>query len=159
MTPDEMDRLIEEHIRAEDAGDLDAAVALYTDDVEHDVVGAPGGPLHGPEAARARYAALLANVRTDAMVPRRRYHAVDDHGTDACIVEHDVTATVIGVFAGVPGRGATVRFRLLHVFEFARGRISRENVWMDTATVLAQLAAEDAAVPPGEPGRTAQSLA
>jgi steroid delta-isomerase-like uncharacterized protein len=137
MHPTEMDRLVEEHIRAEDAGDLDAAIALYTDDVEHDVVGAPGGPLHGPAAARARYAELLGNVRTDEMLLRRRYHA-----TDACIVEHEVAATVVGQFAGVPGNGRQVRFRLLHVFEFARGRISRENVWMDTATVMAQLAAE-----------------
>jgi steroid delta-isomerase-like uncharacterized protein len=137
MHPTEMDRLVEEHIRAEDAGDLDAAIALYTDDVEHDVVGAPGGPLRGPAAARARYAELLGNVRTDEMLLRRRYHA-----TDACIVEHEVAATVVGQFAGVPGNGRQVRFRLLHVFEFARGRISRENVWMDTATVMAQLAAE-----------------
>jgi steroid delta-isomerase-like uncharacterized protein len=137
MHPTEMDRLVEEHIRAEDAGDLDAAIALYTDDVEHDVVGAPGGPLRGPAAARARYAELLGNVRTDEMLLRRRYHA-----TDACIVEHEVAATVVGQFAGVPGNGRQVRFRLLHVFEFARGRISRENVWMDTATVTAQLAAE-----------------
>ncbi|WP_445187886.1 hypothetical protein ACTXG6_12175 [Pseudonocardia sp. Cha107L01] len=28
---------------------------------------------------------------------------------------------------------------MLHVFEFRGGRISRENVWMDAATVLAQL--------------------
>ena len=48
----EMDRLIEEHLRAEDSGDLDAAIAVYTDDVEHDVVGAPGGPLYGRAAAR-----------------------------------------------------------------------------------------------------------
>jgi steroid delta-isomerase-like uncharacterized protein len=137
MHPTEMDRLVEEHIRAEDAGDLDAAVALYTDDVEHDVVGAPGGPLHGPAAARARYAELLGNVRTDEMLLRRRYHA-----TDACIVEHEVAATVFGQFAGIPGHGRQVRFRLLHVFEFARGRISRENVWMDTATVMAQLSVE-----------------
>jgi steroid delta-isomerase-like uncharacterized protein len=141
MHPTEMDRLIDEHIRAEDAGDLDAAVALYTDDVEHDVVGAPGGPLHGPAAARARYAELLGNVRTDEMVLRRRYHA-----TDACIVEHEVAATVVGHFGAIPGNGRQVRFRLLHVFEFARGRISRENVWMDTATVLAQLQPGEAAV-------------
>jgi steroid delta-isomerase-like uncharacterized protein len=133
-----MNRLIDEHVRAEDTGDLDAAVADYTDDVEHDVVGAPEGPLRGPAAARARYAELMANVRTDEMVLRRRYHAAD-----ACIVEHEVTATVIGRFAGVPGHGRPVRFRLLHVFEFADGRISRENVWMDTATVLAQLAASE----------------
>jgi steroid delta-isomerase-like uncharacterized protein len=152
MTPEEMDRLVDEHIRAEDAGDLDAAVAVYTDDVEHDVVGAPAGPLRGPAAARARYASLLENVRTDAMVLRRRYHGAGDHGTDACVVEHDVTATVTGEFAGIRGRGATVRFRLLHVFEFAGGRISRENVWMDTATVLAQLTAPgDIPVPLGAP--------
>ena len=134
MTPDEMDRLIDEHIRAEDAGDLDAAVAVYTDDVEHDVVGAPGGPLRGPAAARARYADLMGNVRTDRMDLLRRYHAAD-----ACVVEHAVTATVTGHVGGVAGHGRTVRFRLLHVFEFRDGRISRENVWMDTATVLAQL--------------------
>jgi steroid delta-isomerase-like uncharacterized protein len=138
VDPDEMDRLIDEHIQAEDAGDLDAAVAQYTDDVEHDVVGAPGGPLRGPAAARARYAELMANVRTDEMVLRRRYHAAH-----ACIVEHEVTATVIGRFAGIPGHGRPIRFRLLHVFEFVEGRISRENVWMDTATVLAQLAAPE----------------
>ncbi len=136
MTPAEMDDLIDRHLRAEDDGDLDAAVAVYTDDVEHDVVGAPGGPLRGPAAARARYADLLDNVRTDGMVLRRRYHA-----ERACIVEHEVTATVLGRFGAVPGNGRTVRFRLLHVFEFADGLISRENVWMDTATVLAQLAA------------------
>jgi predicted ester cyclase len=48
---------------------------------------------------------------------------------------------VLGHFAGVAGHGAAVRFRLLHVFEFTAGRISREIAWMDTATVLAQLAA------------------
>jgi steroid delta-isomerase-like uncharacterized protein len=141
----EMDRLIEEHLRAEDSGDLDAAVAVYTDDVEHDVVGAPGGPLYGRGAARARYADLLVSMRSDEMVLRRRYHA-----DDACVVEHDVTATVTGHVAGIPGRGRQVRFRLLHVFEFTGGRISRENVWMDTATLMAQLTAAEpvgAAVP------------
>jgi hypothetical protein len=29
---------------------------------------------------------------------------------------------------------------MLHVFEFREGLISRENVWMDTASVAAQLA-------------------
>ena len=146
MTPDEMDRLIEEHIGAEDAGDLDAAVGSYTDDVEHDVVGAPDGPLRGPDAARARYAELLQNVRTDEMVLRRRYHApATPTAPDACIVEHDVTATVVGHLAGIPGRGRVVRFRMLHVFEFTAGRISRENVWMDTATLMAQLTAVEPA--------------
>jgi steroid delta-isomerase-like uncharacterized protein len=135
MDPAEMDRLIEQHLQAEETGDLDAAVAVYTDDVEHDVVGAPGGPLYGPAAARERYTELLDNVRSGDMVLRHRYHA-----DRACIVEHEVSATVTGRFAGIPGNGREVRFRMLHVFEFTDGRISRENVWMDAATVMAQLA-------------------
>ena len=67
--------------------------------------------------------------------PEYRYHA-----ERACIVEHEVRATVTGRFAGIPGNGREVRFRMLHVFEFTDGRISRENVWMDAATVMAQLA-------------------
>lgn len=53
MTKAEMDRLIEQHLVAEKAGDVAGCVAMHTDDVEHDVVGAPHGPLHGTEAARA----------------------------------------------------------------------------------------------------------
>jgi len=142
-----MDRLIHAHLSAEDTGDLDAAVAVYTDDVEHDVVGAPGGPLHGPAAARDRYAGLLQNVRTDRMTELRRYYA-----ERACIVEHECTATVIGQFGGLPGLDRAVTFRLLHVFEFRDGLISRENVWMDAATVSAQLAPPPAAVGVPAPG-------
>jgi hypothetical protein len=38
MRPEEMDRLIEEHLAAEKAGDTVRAVSMYTEDVEHDVV-------------------------------------------------------------------------------------------------------------------------
>ena len=55
------------------------------------------------------------------------------------MVEHECAASVTGSFAGIPGNGRQVRSRMLHVFEFRAGGISRENVWMDTATVLAQL--------------------
>jgi steroid delta-isomerase-like uncharacterized protein len=130
-----MAALVDAHLAAECRGDLDAAVAGYTPDVQHDVVGAPGGPLHGPAAARARYAQLLDTVRTDRLAEVRRFY-----GADVCVIEHDCAATVLGEFAGVPGRGRAVRFRMLHVFEFRDGLISRENVWMDTAGVLAQLA-------------------
>ena len=55
MQPEQMDRLIREHIEAEIAGDPAGCVAVYTDDVEHDVVGAPGGPLHGRASAQGFY--------------------------------------------------------------------------------------------------------
>jgi predicted ester cyclase len=50
-----------------------------------------------------------------------------------------MTATVTGQFLGIPGNGKQVKFRILHVFEFRDGRISRENVWLDGAAVAAQL--------------------
>jgi steroid delta-isomerase-like uncharacterized protein len=132
---EDMAALVDAHLAAEDDGDLDAAVADYTDDVHHDVVGAPGGPLRGPEAARQRYVQLLRQVRTDELTEVRRFY-----GEDVCVVEHECAATVLREFAGLPGRGRAVRFRMLHVFEFRGGLISRENVWTDTAGVMAQLA-------------------
>ena len=42
-TPAQMDELIEQHLAAEAAGDVAGAIAVYTDDVEHDVVGSPTG--------------------------------------------------------------------------------------------------------------------
>ena len=106
MTHDEMWTLVAAHLAAEDTGDLDAAVAVYTDDVEHDVVGAPGGPLYGRAAIRQRYEELLSNVRTDEMTEIRRFY-----GDDVCVVEHECRATMIGHFAGVPGNGRRVSFR------------------------------------------------
>jgi steroid delta-isomerase-like uncharacterized protein len=130
-----MAALVDAHLAAEQQSDLDQAVAGYTEDVEHDVVGAPGGPLRGPAAARQRYTQLLEQVRTDRLTELRRFY-----GDDVCVVEHECSATMFGEFAGLAGRGRSTQFRMLHVFEFRDGLISRENVWMDTASVMAQLA-------------------
>lgn len=135
----EMDRLIEEHIAAESAGDTAGAVAMYTDDVVHDVVGASHGPLHGVAAAQGFYDHLTANVTTGTMVPTRSYY-----GDDFCVIEHDFTGAVPGEFVGIPGRGRAVAFRMLHVWEFRDGRISREQVWLDGGAIAAQLTAPEA---------------
>jgi ketosteroid isomerase-like protein len=176
MTQDEMRAVVDAHFVAEDMGDLDAAVAQYTDDVEHDVVGVPGGPLYGRAAARRRYEQLMSQVRTDELTEIHRFY-----GDDVCVVEHEVTATVTDSFGDLPGGssiagsaggssiagsaggssiagsaggssiagsagGRQVRFRMLHLFQFRAGRISRENVWMDAATIIAQLQAPSSQV-------------
>jgi hypothetical protein len=74
MNRQEMDRLIELHITAEEVGNVAAAVAVYTEDVEHDDVGSPTGPLHGKAAASAFYEYLVKNVETEKMLPVRRYY-------------------------------------------------------------------------------------
>lgn len=140
MKPEEMDRLIEEHIEAEKAGDTAGAVAMYTEDVEHDVVGAPHGPLHGKEAAQGFYDQLTSDIHTETMIPTRRYY-----GEDFCVMEHLWSGPVPGAFLGVPGNGKRISFRLLHVWEFRDGLISRENVWLDGGSVVAQLTGSEEA--------------
>lgn len=129
-----MDDLIEAHITAEIAGDSAGAVSVYTDDVEHDVVGWPSGAVRGPDAAQDFYDALMAEYTNETMTRTRSYY-----GEDFCVTEHQTTGTVPGVFLGIPGNGRRVTFRMLHVWEFRDGAISRENVWLDSGAVVAQL--------------------
>jgi steroid delta-isomerase-like uncharacterized protein len=136
MTPAEMNELVEQHLAAEIAGDTDGAVAMYTDDVIHDVVGSPTGALSGPDAAKGFYEFLTANVKTERMDVNHAWY-----GKDFCVLEHECTGTVPGEFIGIPGNGKRVSFRILHVWEFKDGRMSRENVWLDGATIAAQLTA------------------
>jgi steroid delta-isomerase-like uncharacterized protein len=136
MTPTEMEALIAEHLRAEANGDPDGAVADYTDDVEHDLVGFPAGPLRGVSAAREFYQQLVKDLRVDDEQRTHTYYA-----EDACVLENLMTATVTGSLLGLAGNGRRITFRILHVFEFRTGKISRENVWLDGASVAAQLTA------------------
>lgn len=104
MDSSRMQELVDSHMSAENQGDIDGAVAVYTDDVEHD------------------------------------WDVVRQHlGDDAMVLEQLMTGTVIGSMFGVTGKGRRISFRMLHVFEFRDGLISRENIWLDTAAVIDQL--------------------
>lgn len=123
MEPTEMDKLVDLHIEAELALDFDRAVELYTEDVEHDFVGA-AAPVVGRPAAKQVYVNLDKAFTTEEMTLVRR-----QHGEDFCVTEHRFTARVRGEFPGVPPGVERVTARLLHVFEFREGLISRENAW------------------------------
>lgn len=131
----EMRALIERHLKAEGAGDIEGAVSVYTDDVVHDAVGFPGSPRTGKDAAREFYGHLTANFRTEEE-PTHEYWT-----EDALILEQVMTGSVIGEMLGLPGNGRRISFRILHVFEFRDGLISRENVWLDSAAIVQQLSA------------------
>lgn len=139
MTREEMDRLIEEHLAAEKASDPHRSVAMYTEDVIHDVVGSPLGALEGPEAAERFYEFLTANIHTEEMnVNHAKY------GEDFCVIEHQWHGTVPGEFMGIPGHGRRISFRMLHLWEFNDGAMSRENVWLDAGSIIQQLTADEA---------------
>src|SRR5882757_10435239 len=130
----EMTALIREHLDCEAAGDPAGAVAVYTEDVEHDVVGSPMGVLTGPAAAQQFYEHLIQDLQITNMVATR-----ERFGADFAVMEHVVDAAVAGSFMGIEGRGRSVQFRMLHVWDFRDGKISRENVWLDGGAIAAQL--------------------
>ena len=134
MDQHDMIALVEGHLKAEGAGDIDGAVAVYADDIEHDAVGFPGSPRTGKAAAREFYAFLTANFRTEDEQPLHRYFS-----DDSMVLEQSMTGTVIGEMLGIPGNNRRVSFRILHVFDFGDGLIRREQVWIDSAAIVAQL--------------------
>jgi steroid delta-isomerase-like uncharacterized protein len=129
-----MQALVDGHMRAEGQGDIDGALAVYTDDIEHDVVGFPNSPTRGKEGARDFHTYLTANFRTEGWEVLHRYVV-----GAATVLEQLMTGTVIGALLGFPGNGRRISFRMLHVFEFRNELISRENIWLDTAAVIDQL--------------------
>ena len=59
------------------------------------------------------------------------------------VVDHEIwTARVAGEFMGIPGHGRRISIRVLHVFGFRDGLISRENVWIDVGAAIAQLTSQ-----------------
>ena len=134
MTRQQMDALVDGHYRAEEAGDLDAIVAGFTPDAEHDVPGRPGGPLHGVDQIEAFYRDLLGELRIDRFEPVRRWYG-DDHVVDESILH----ATASGRPFGLEGHGRPVQARFLHIFDFSDGLISRESAWIDLAAIQQQL--------------------
>ena len=136
MEQQEMIAVVERHLKAEGAGDIEGAVAPYRDDIVHDAVGFPGSPRQGKDAAREFYGFLTANFRTEEEEPIRRWFL-----DDTMFLEQTMIGTVIGEMLGIPGNGRQVTFRIFHIFEFKDGLISREQVWLDTGAIVAQLSA------------------
>jgi ketosteroid isomerase-like protein len=140
MRRQEMDQLIEEHLAAEKAGDPKGCVAAYTADVVHDVVGMPNAVIRGPQAAMERYEWLTANMHIEHMDVNHQWY-----GEDFCVIEHQCHATVSGELMGIPGNNRGISFRILHVWEFKDGAMSRENVWLDSGAIIEQLTARELA--------------
>ncbi len=122
MTREEMDRVIEEHFAMEARADLAGILATFTDDIEHDVVGMPGGPVRGKAAVRAFYEALTRDLPATDAIPRQRYY-----GDNVVIDEVIWEARAVGRPFGIAGQGRPVSVRLLHVFAFRDGLIAEHD--------------------------------
>lgn len=134
MTREEMDRIINEHFGYEAHDDVEGVLSTLTEDVEHDVVGSPGSQITGRDAARRYYQSLFRDLKGESVTPVRRLY-----GDNFLVDETIWTGRAVGRPFGVPGDEGRVSFRILHVLEFRGGKISRENVWLDAASIMQQL--------------------
>ncbi|WP_343573515.1 MULTISPECIES: ester cyclase [Pseudomonas] len=135
---EEMDRRIDEHFRFEADDNVDGVLATLAGDVEHDIVGHPGGPTYGREAARPFYEGLFADLAEGHVETLRRLY-----GENFVVDESFWSGRAAGRPFGLEGQGRALQFRLLHVVEFAdSGAIQRENVWVDLGAIQRQLPQE-----------------
>ena len=131
----EMDRKIDEHFGYEARDDVAGVLATLASDVEHDIVGSPTGPTHGPEGARPFYENLFADLSDGKVTSKKRLY-----GENFLVDESVWKGYAPGRPFGLEGRNRPLEFRLLHVIEFApNGQIKRENVWLDLAAIIQQL--------------------
>ncbi len=92
-------------------------------------------PHQGRENARPFYEALFKDLADGQATCVRRLYG------DRFLVDESVwRGKAAGRPFGLEGRGRKLEFRLLHVIEFSDdGRIQREAVWTDMATITRQL--------------------
>lgn len=131
----EMDRKIDEHFGFEARDDVEGVLATLAEDVEHDIVGLPTGPSYGREGARRFYEALFSDLSDGKVECKRRLY-----GENFLVDDSVWQGRAPGKPFGIDGNDRPLKFRLLHVVEFAdSGDIKRENVWIDLADILRQL--------------------
>jgi uncharacterized protein len=135
LTPEQMDKRMDEHFAFEGRDDIDGVLATLADNVEHDIVGWPLGPSHGHEGARKFYQTLFIDLSDSKVRCVKRLH-----GNNFMVDESVWSGRAPGKPFGLEGRNRPLEFRLLHVMEFAdSGDIKRENVWIDLASIMQQL--------------------
>jgi predicted ester cyclase len=135
LTPQQMDKKMDEHFAFEGADDVGGVLATLAHDVEHDIVGWPHGPSHGREGARSFYEAMFLDLSDSKVRCVKRLY-----GPNFMVDESVWSGKAPGRPFGLEGRNRPLEFRLLHVMEFTdTGDIKRENVWIDLAAIQQQL--------------------
>jgi steroid delta-isomerase-like uncharacterized protein len=129
--------MVHAHYDALNHGDLDAAVALFADDVETIT---PGGTLQGRDAFRALGEGFLAAV------PDMRHEIVRTfEDGDTIVVEGVYSGTQTGPLVTpqgtLPASGNAFAFPFVDIMQARDGRCVSHRVYWDNVTFLAQLGA------------------
>ena len=117
--------VVDTHFHSEATGEIEKAVALYTDDI---VWEAPARQLilHGKRAAAENYRKMFGSM-ADVQATMLRRFATEDRVVDDSIVRFTLAGD--GVHNAPLPVGSDVELRLVHIFEMRDRRISRELVY------------------------------
>jgi len=126
--------VVDEHLRAENRGDLDAVMATYGQDARYE--DQPWGDYRsGRDQVREYYAELLAAL-PDLAIDVRHRHVSED----AIVLEVEIRGTHLGAWRGLPATGRSVSLPLCGVFTFDDdNRLAGERIYYDRALILRQL--------------------
>ncbi len=126
--------IVEEHIRLENAHDLEGVLQTFGDSARYDDE-AWGEHYSGRDGVHSFYEQLLKAL-PDLEIRVQRRHVTDD----AILVEVVIRGTQLGSWRGLPATGRRVEVPLCGVYTFdADARLAGEKIDYDRATVLNQL--------------------
>lgn len=121
------------HIAVENEHDMDAMLATLDDDspVRDEVA---GKCYRGRERVTGRYAELWKAFPDFRVVPLR----LIEEG-DSVVMLADYYGTHHGPYGDFPPTGGSFKVRIVNVIDFKGDKISRETIFMDSASQLRQL--------------------
>jgi steroid delta-isomerase-like uncharacterized protein len=126
--------LVEQHIRLENAHDLEGVLATFGSSAHYD--DEAWGEYHkGSAGVRNFYQQLMAAL-PDLEIQVQRQHITEE----AILVEVIIRGTQLGPWRGLPPTGRRVEFPLCGVYTFDNeDRLAGERIYYDRATVLRQV--------------------
>jgi steroid delta-isomerase-like uncharacterized protein len=126
--------LVEEHIRHENAHNLEGVLSTFGDSARYD--DEPWNEHHhGRDGVRTFYEQLMGAL-PDLEIEVLRRHVTDD----AILVEVVIRGTHLGAWRSLPATGRHIEFSLCGIYTFdADDRLAGEKIYYDRATVLRQL--------------------
>ena len=126
--------LVEEHIRLENAHELEGVLRTFGDSARYD--DEPWNEhFEGRNGVRAFYEQLM-HAMPDLQIDVLHRHVSDD----AILVEVTIRGTHLGAWRGLPATGRKIEFPLCGVYTFdADDRLAGEKIYYDRGTVLRQL--------------------
>lgn len=126
--------LVEQHIRLENAHDLEGVLRTFGASARYDDE-AWGEHYEGASGVRAFYVQLMRAL-PDLVIEVQRQYVTDD----AVLVEVVIRGTHLGLWRGLPATGRLINFALCGVYTFDdNDRLAGERIYYDRATVLQQV--------------------